>query len=448
MIDRRRPPLLSPLLPLAAVLLAFLVIGGPLRAEPETAPDPAVSLPGSTSDRVELEEAEAAIEALAPEVAEIRGHQFRRSVPVGIIDDAAAREHVLSRLDRFYSEGALEAEQRAYILLGLLPEGTDLVEQYLEVLEEQAGGFYDPARKSFFILGDMPSGMTPVVVAHELTHALEDQHFDLDRRLEDALPDADLVFARSAVHEGSATLVMSLYMAKAFADGSLAPADLEAFGETEAARGEKLMAMPAALRRPLMGAYLLGMGFLLQGDLSRMFSGFPKDDVDRCYRAGPVSSEQILHPEKYWSEAGRDDPEVVELGEAGRKLGRGWKKKGSGVLGELILGAMVGAPTPLDMSDMAAFSSTAWSNQAAAGWDGDRWELWSRKGSDVALLLTVWDGPDDALEFAGALPERAGLTWRVDGSWVAVVAGEAGENAGRVLEAMIAGAGRKTDESP
>ena len=117
MIHRRVPSRL-------AFVLALAVVSLPAAGAAEPKP-------------VDLEDAEKAIVALIPEVEEIRGHEFRQGVPVGIMDDAGARRHVLERLDKFYGEGQLEAEQTAYILLGLLPEGTDLVEQYLEVLEEQ-----------------------------------------------------------------------------------------------------------------------------------------------------------------------------------------------------------------------------------------------------------------------------------------------------------------------
>src|SRR5262249_41851915 len=147
---------------------------------------------------------------------------------------------------------------------------------------------------------------------HELTHALEDQYYDLDKRLVEAGRDDDLVFARSAVHEGSATIVMSLVMAKGIQEGWISRKDLEALSESDVGKAEKLAAAPPVLRRELLGTYLLGVSFLLRGNTSALSSGkFPVADVDTAYRAGPVSSEQILHPDKYWDAAHRDAPRRV-----------------------------------------------------------------------------------------------------------------------------------------
>ena len=61
-----------------------------------------------------------------------------------------------------------------------------------------------------------------MITAHELTHALEDQHFDLDGRLQETIDDDDRMFAISAVHEGSAMVLMSLFSARRLAsDGVL-----------------------------------------------------------------------------------------------------------------------------------------------------------------------------------------------------------------------------------
>ena len=383
--------------------------------------------------------AQEAVLATVSSVEAIRGLEFKRPVTVQVVDDAAVRKHAIERLNGFYTEEQLRAQQAVYTLLGLVPEGTDILEEYFEVMEEQAGGFYDPSKKSFFLLDDMPAGMAPILAAHELTHALEDQHFDLDQRVKEVFPDEDRVFARSAVHEGSAMLVMSLYLAGAMADGTLSGDDLQAMGETEAMRGKKLSAMPAALRRPLLAVYFLGLNFLGRGDPTSFASGFPQGDVDLCYREGPLSSEQILHPEKFWDPALRDDPTPVDLGKAGRSLGRGWHREETGVMGELILGVLVGAPTPSGPEDVSrsVLGGGGWSNAPSAGWDGDRWEIWSRGDSQVVLLKTVWDSPEDAEEFGAALESRPGLTWKVRGNVLALVAGDAEEKVEAVLEALL-----------
>ena len=234
-------------------------------------------------------------------------------------------------------------------------------------------------------------------------------------------------------------LLMSLYMAQGMISGKLDPAAATALAESEAGKADAMLALPPALLRQLLGPYVLGAGFLAQGNLlSLMIGGFPEDDVNRVYERGPLSSEQILHPEKYWNADQVDEPVTVEVVGVGKTLGRRWKRLAHGVLGELTLGVMVGADTPTDPQAMMTQNASGWTNDAAAGWDGDRWELWQRGQRTVALLSTVWDTEDDALEFARALPADDTFSWRRAGHRVAIVAGDAGSRTERTLERLLA----------
>jgi hypothetical protein len=369
-------------------------------------------------------DASAAAAKVVPIVEEIRGLKFKAAVPVKVVDDAKAREQALSRFHRFYAEAEIAGAQKAYALLGLVPEGTKIVDAYLDVLGEQAGGLYDPGSKSLVLLDDMPKAMAPILAAHELTHALDDQHYDLDARISATKGNDDAEFAVSAVHEGTATVLMTLYAIRAAGEGALAPDDVEEMQHSEAAKGEKLEAMPAALRRPLLGAYVLGATFLLRGDPARILSGgFPVADADRAYRAGPRSSEQILHPEKYWDAERRDEPRKVAVADPSAALGEGFRREASGGLGELVLGALVGAPTPRASAGLGA-GGADWTNAAASGWGGDRWELWSKGAESVVVLETVWDTPRDAEEFQAALPpSRPGFASTRVADRVRIVAG-------------------------
>ncbi len=375
-------------------------------------------------------------EQILPRVQELRALEFKRTVPIEVIDDDEAREYMRRRFQEFLSPGELEQLQRAYALLGLIPEGLDIMKTFLDVLREQAGGFYDPDSGSFYVLDDIPESMGPMVIAHELTHALEDQHFDLDKRLHEVEEDDDRLFARSAIHEGSAVLVMSLYTAQAIINGELDAKSIEAFADSEVVQMETLEALPVVFQRQLMAPYLIGSSFLVRGNMMQLMSGgFPVADVDRVYGEPPESSEQILHPPKYWDPDQRDDPQAIELAGAGEALGRRWRKQYAGTLGELTLGVIVGAPTPLRQG--AAQSGDRWTNAAASGWDGDRFELWSKGKSAVVLLATVWDSADDAREFADALPARDDLRWRVEGDRVAIVAGDAVHKTEAVLARIL-----------
>jgi hypothetical protein len=378
-------------------------------------------------------EAEAAVAAVVPELQKIRGFAFREKVPVTVIDDRKAREYALARFRRLTSEAKLRADQTAFRLLGLVPPGLDVLKTLLDVLEEQAGGYYDPGTKSFYLLGDMPREMTALLAAHEMTHALEDQRYDIDGRLAKVLDDDDASFALSALVEGSATIASAVYVSKAVEAG-LDPEKVGGAGQTVPT--ERLNAMPEVLRRQLLGPYVLGMSFLARGRPGDLQAGFPKDDVDAAWARPPRSSEQILHPEKYWNPSRRDEPKRVAIPSPSAILGKGWARSGSGVLGELTLGCLVGAKTP-DPAEIAS-SAVPWTNAAASGWGGDRYEVWTKGDSVVVLLATVWDTGTDAEEFASALPrDRAGFAFRRAGAQVAIVAGASGERREALLSLMV-----------
>jgi hypothetical protein len=199
--------------------------------------------------------------------------------------------------------------------------------------------------------------------------------------------------------------------------------------------------MPPVLVRQLLGPYVLGLHFLLQGDFLQLGRGFPTERADLVFGDPPRSSEQVLHPEKYWDEEKRDPPVRVEISEATETLGEAWERRGEGVLGELTLGLLVGAPTPAPAAVASgAFDPEGWTNEAASGWCGDRWELWRDDArNELLLLLTRWDTVEDAREFVAALREDRSLVVKRRGAAVALLAGEAGRRGRRLMSRALSG---------
>ncbi|HEX5043760.1 MAG TPA: hypothetical protein VFV75_12690 [Candidatus Polarisedimenticolaceae bacterium] len=407
--------------PLLLVLSSLL--GAPAEALPPP-PDPAATL-----------------KQVAADVERIRGLKFKKQVPMEVVGDEATRKHALQRLEDLQAKDALDHELEVYRVLKMVPEG-DVMESVLGALEEQVGGFYDPSKKTFFLLDDMPSGMQPALIAHELTHALEDQHYDLDARLRASTKDEDLSFAVSAVHEGSATLVMTMYAAEALNAGKMKQDDFTTFAQTEAGRGDKLAALPPVLYRQLIGTYVLGTNFITRGK-GPYGDKFPVGDLKRLYKDGPTSSEQILHPERYWQ--WRDRPQQVDLGTAGKLLGEGWTRTANGVFGEMTIAVLAGASTPNSFATAWAVGSSGWTNAAATGWGGDHWELWKRGEERAVLLGTLWDNAKEAQEFEAALGAGPTFAFRRKGRALAVVAGIPAGNADPILDALLQAALKKKD---
>ena len=164
---------------------------------------------------------------------------------------------------------------------------------------------------------------------------------------------------------------------------------------------EQLKEAPTFLWKPLIGAYLKGQAFL---------AGHPDGmeipaAIRRAFEKPPRSSEQVLHPDKYWDDAQRDEPRHVRFERAA--LPAGWEVRGENGLGELGLGFVV---EPLKsrggVANPFALMAPRLTWEASEGWGGDRWILLARGEEDrVLVLATVWDTPEDAREFSAAVEE-------------------------------------------
>lgn len=371
----------------AALLVMLILVAG-------------AAAPAGVAERLDQEEALRLVGEIVPRVEALRGLSFRKEVPVEVVNDRAVREYALERVRRFGMEQRFEDLQRVYAKLGLVAEDARLLDLMLEALEEQAGGYYDPARGTYYLLDDMPPAAAPIFTAHELTHALEDQHFDLDRRLREALSNDDLLLARSAVHEGSATVLMTAFAMGEFMRGELDSGALMALAESDAGRAAKLKSLPDVLLRQMLGPYVLGAAFLSGGNLLSIVNGFPEEAANRVMHEGPTSSEQILHPEKYWEE--RDEPSEVRVD--GGTLPEGWEVLYENTLGEIGL-AMCTDPLKRrkGLKGQLAMLGAKYTNRAAEGWDGDRFLVLGNGDARVLVGHSVWDSSKDARQFASAL---------------------------------------------
>jgi len=390
---------------------------------------PGIAHAAESTEPLELaREVEGAVES-------IRGLRFVKPVPVEIVDDARARAHFASRASKLWPQEKVAHDQSALIQLGVLPPGVDILASLLDVLEEQAGGYYDPETGSFYVLDDIPPDTAPILMAHELTHALDDQHFDIERLLAEGEQTDDRSTALAAVLEGSGTLVQALYTAGEMRAGRL-PSDLiEQIRDSEAGQARKLKAAPQYLQRALIAPYTLGPTFALRGDPSGARSRNVAEDLNSLFRRPPGSTEQILHPEKYWSEEGRDDPLAVELPGLESALGEGWTLASQGRLGELNLAILTGAGVP-DLGSAEAAEPKRWTNAAAAGLGGDVYHHYIRGEQRVTVLATVWDGERDATEFVAGLRPVAGRRTYHAQARVVLVAGDAPEPARLAAAAM------------
>ncbi len=327
----------------------------------------------------------ASARAVSREIAGIRGLAWRRPVEFQVSDRATIQAYAQASLDREMSPAEWTAYGELLTHVGLLPPGTDLHRLVVDLYAEQIAGYYDPHLQTFYLADWLPPFLQKAVVAHEATHALQDQHFDLETWMGEVPSTDDGALARSAVVEGEAMAVMLAYM--------LVPTGmtldempdlgtlLQGPGGDTSSGFPSFQQAPESLQRLLLFPYVEGARFVMAA-----FRAGGWEAVDRLYADPPASTEQILHPEKYRET--RDAP--VALGRP--EGGAGVTYLTSGSLGEfgtrLVLAAALG--------DSLA-------EAPARGWDGDRYALYRLEDGGRRFAWTLaWDTPRDAEEFARA----------------------------------------------
>lgn len=345
---------------------------------------------------------------IAKEVESLRGWKFTRPVEKGIYTEAELRAFIEKRLVEEYPEAELSQNEIFLRRIGALPESTPLRQTLIDVLMSQIGGFYDPPTKTFYMIKrpDVAYGrlMDRILLAHELTHALDDQHVSLDSLMDARERTQDGEFVVGALVEGSATEVMTRFVTRAQFSGELKPEDLQDLMESEEKRSRVFFESPRYFQS-LLANYTCGMYFLLKGQLGAIVSG-PASGVNAgenfliAVKDLPQSSEQILHPEKYWDAAKRDEPVRVDL-ESARRLWTGFEIVHENTAGEL-LAAILTTPANQKLDPMAAGMPTYWTNTAAQGWGGDRFYLLHGQEASASVWVTLWDTAKDREEFESA----------------------------------------------
>jgi hypothetical protein len=329
------------------------------------------------------------IRRIARRVERMRGLRFKRRVEPLFVDrrrgTRIAREDEKPKDRR---ELLVDAEELK--LLGVLEPRNDLTKIFGAVVEEQVLGFYDPRSRKLVVIeeigGSRSRALQEITLAHELVHALEDQHFDLPDPT--TLGD-DRAAAVSAILEGTAVALETEYADRYVGLGDLLGASLAALSGTETK-------LPEYVERSLLFPYERGEQFV--NEFRATGSWKPVNRVLR-FRL-PRTTEQILHPDKY---ARGEKPLRIAESPTLRVLGRDWRRLDAASVGEFDVDAIV--------QQLTGRSGAA----AAAGWNGGRFELFRRgplsiKGCpapciarDVASLELAWDSERDQREAAAAL---------------------------------------------
>jgi hypothetical protein len=329
----------------------------------------------------------AATESVLKETSEIRQLPILRPVKSGAQTRAEIERMLIKNMDEDTTPEELHATELTLKKLGLIPAEMQLRSFIISLLTEQVAGYYDPKAQQFYLADWIDLDGQKPVMAHELTHALQDQHFNLRRFDKWPKGDADAELAAHALIEGDATLAMQNYITR---NPLRALAFLRSIEASGSGSSELIEKAPRVLRDSLLFPYQYGMEFV-----SQLFQRNGWKQVSLAFTELPQSTEQILHADKYFA---REAPVKVELADIAVALGANWKRVDYDVNGEwgyyLILDEFL--------------KSKAESMQAAAGWGGDRFAVYNEPKSGAVCLtqLSAWDSEKDAQEFFDAYSKR------------------------------------------
>jgi hypothetical protein len=328
---------------------------------------------------------QALVGPLFAQLASLRGVAAPGSPPpVEIRSRGETRRYAEQELERKYTAAQLEAERKAMVTWGLIPAGFDLRGFLLDLLQEQAGAYYDPVRKVMVLADWLTPEEQQVALLHELVHALQDREISLDQFLAAAPGKGDQTLARQALVEGEATALSLEVLLKAQGlalEGIQNLAPLQQLVSVPSA-GPVINQAPKYLRDLLLFPYIRGLVFFHQFRLRH-----PQSAVGQLFRDPPRSTAQILHPEK--SFGSREDPVPVTLPDLRAILAPAWRRASEDELGEWGLGEV-----------LDGYLGEAAARSLATGWRGDRYQVWEDDRGPLLVYRVSWESKEKAQAFA------------------------------------------------
>ena len=326
----------------------------------------------------------ATVDSMLPKLEVLSG--LRKLKPVALAEQnrEELRAYIEQRLAEELPPAELEGIRRTYVALGLIPDTLNIKALLLDLYQEQVAGYYDPTTDKFFLVKGTPVAMLRPVLAHELVHALQDQHVDLDSLIARERGN-DRQSAAQAAIEGQATLVMFAFLAQEAAGKPIHPEDMPDVSaqlapalDAQNSQFPVFRSAPRIIRETMVFPYVGGAGFVQKLWAANADKGF----VAPLGPLLPQSTEQVLHGSEKFV-ATRDEP--TEL-----RFASGANIAYENTLGELELGIFL--------------SEHLGTNAAAYGWDGDHYQLLA---NGVLQWVSVWDDVMAADRFAAAYREIA-----------------------------------------
>lgn len=332
------------------------------------------------------------------QVSELRRLERLEPVSRAVMSPDELRQRVM---EDFFEDYSLEDASDDAIELeafGLLDRDFDLYTFYIDLYSEQIAGFYDDEEKAMYVVqGRGFQGPQRLTYAHEYVHALQDQHYNFDEGLnyneEACEEDTERCAALQALIEGDASFT-ELQWFFSYATAQDQREIREFYNNYSSPIFENA---PSFFRESLLFPYSAGQEFV-----SHLYELDGWNAIENAYRNPPVSTEQILHPERYPD----DQPVLVELPDLSGVLGEGWREISNNVIGEFYTYLILahGKEENARLREEEA-------RNAASGWGGDNYLVYHNDdtGETIMAVKFVWDSERDSEEFSGAFQRYTSL---------------------------------------
>ncbi|MGA9884595.1 MAG: hypothetical protein WBQ34_12830 [Candidatus Acidiferrales bacterium] len=279
------------------------------------------------------------------------------------------------------------ADEKSLEAFGLVPKNFPLDSFMIDLLTDQVAGMYDPKAKEFYIADWIPIADQREVMAHEMTHALEDQSFHIERWIKAARPNDDAEMARDSVSEGTAMAAMVDYLLRDEHEGVRDLPDVSALIGTgaiaEMTKDPVLAKAPPYIQDALIFPYLEGTSF--SQAFLKSHTGWA--DLKLLFENPPVSTQQILHPDLYLKGV---RPVAVTLPRWKGIVPADWKLLEENVMGEFGLREL-----------LKQFLGPGRAAALGPDWAGDRYAVFENSRTDETPLVfrLTLDSDDHAAQF-------------------------------------------------
>jgi hypothetical protein len=336
----------------------------------------------------------ALVNELMPRLERLSGLDRTEPVRVRTQSRTAVRDYIQRRLQQELPPEQLEGIRAAYVLLGLMPDTLDLRALLLDLYTEQVLGYYDPGTRTLYVVNDATADALRPVLAHELVHALQDQHTNLDSLIARERGN-DRQAAAHAAMEGHAMVVMVASLAEKASGRRIDPVALPSpareLGPALAAQSEQFPVFrraPGIVRETLLFPYIAGSDFV--HTLWSHRPGAPRypAPLDSLL---PQSTQQVMEPLEHFI---RRRTVPIELRFDSVAVA-------ANVLHENTLGQ-------LEISIFLAHYLGADGRAAASGWRGDRYVVIRENGAHALAWVSLWESRARAQRFADAVRRIAG----------------------------------------